>query len=1023
MSLSALCIHRPIATSLLTLGLVLLGLVAFNYLPVASLPQVEFPTISVQASLPGASPETVAATVSTPLERRLGRIAGVAEMTSSSSLGYTKITLQFELERDINGAARDVQAAINAARAELPMLPSNPRYKKVNPAASPVMILAMTSDTASKGEMYDIASTRVAQCLLQVEGIGDVDVGGSSLPAVRVVLNPNTLNQYGISLSQISDVLRAAHLYQPKGSVEYAEKHWQINAKNTMHKAEDFRPLIVAWRNGAAVRLSDVAEVIDSVEDVRDAGFANGKPSVLLIIRTQPDANIISTVEKVRALLPQLQAAIPASIALKVTMDRTPSIRASLREVEGALLISIVLVLLVVLLFLRSVRLALIPATAVLVALIGTFCVMYLLDFSLNNISLMALTVAVCFVVDDAVVVVENISRHIEKGMLPLQATLKGVQEVSLTVVAISLSLVAVFIPVLLMGGVVGRIFREFAITLSAAVLISLLISLTLTPMMCALLLKKKPEENRFFKLTEKLFNRVLDAYARSLSWALHRPRFIVCVLLATIGLNAYLYLTIPKGFFPQQDTGRLQGGVQADQSLSFQAMEKKLNTFMELVRADPAVSTVVGFTQGGGFGMMYVSLKPLQERDASSAEVIRRLQKKAAQEPGAQLFLRASQDIRIGGRSGNAEYQYTLQGDDIAQLRTWIKALERALKATTRLEDVSSNLEDKGMQTMLTLDREVAARLGITAKVFDATLANAFSQRQVSNIFTPFNQYHLVMELAPAYLQSPQSLSEMYVHTQDGKAIPMLAISNDTLGATELAVNHQDGFAAMTLSFNPPTGMSLSEAVKEISLTTARMGMPTSIQGSFQGTAKAFQSSLSSQPWLIIAALVAVYIVLGILYESYMHPLTILSTLPSAGVGALLALMMANTEFSIMALIGVILLIGIVQKNAILMIDFALNAERTEGKGSREAIYQACLLRFRPIIMTTMAALLGALPLAIGFGEGSELRQPLGIAVVGGLLLSQLLTLYTVPVIYLYLDRFRLSSGLFYTKLSASKK
>jgi multidrug efflux pump len=1019
MNISAPFIARPVATTLLTLAIVLAGILGFSLLPAAPLPQVDFPTISVYASLPGASPETMAATVATPLERSLGVIAGVTEITSTSSSGSTYITLQFDLGRDIDGAARDVQAALNAARALLPSgMPGNPTYRKVNPSEAPIMILSLTSPTLNRGQMYDAASTILAQKISRIEGVGQVTVGGSSLPAVRVELLPERLDAYGIGVEEARAAIVATNTLSPKGMLESAGRHWQIRANDQAMRASDYLPAIVAYRNGAAVRLGDLARIEDSVQDLRNAGLANGKPAVMLIINREPGANIIATVDRIKAMLPQLKASIPAAIDVAVTMDRTTTIRASLRDVERTLLLSTALVVLAVLLFLRRVRAALIPGVAVPVSLIGTFAVMYLCGFSLNNLSLMALTIATGFVVDDAVVVLENISRHIEAGMAPRAAALRGAREVGFTVLSMSLSLIAVFIPILLMGGIVGRLFREFAVTLSVAILVSLLVSLTLTPTMCSRLLKPVADEappGALARRAERFVQWLSAAYARTLDRALRHSRITLLVLLATILGNFYLYSIVPKGFFPQQDVGRLMGMIQADQAISFQAMRGKLAAFVDIVRADPAVENVVGFTGGGqrNGGRLFIALKPQAERKVTAEQVIKRLRPQFSKVPGASLFLVAQQDIRVGGRTSNAQFQYTLQGDDLAELRTWGPRLLQALQDVPELVDVNSDQQDKGAQITVVVDRLAAARLGVTQKTIDATLNDLFGQSQVSTIYHPLNQYRVVMEAAPEYWQSPEILKQVHVVATQGdsagRLVPLAALASFEETATPLAVNHQGQFAATTLSFNLPPNVSLSQATGAIERTMQHIGVPASIQGSFQGTAKAFQDSLASQPLLILTALIAVYLVLGILYESLIHPLTILSTLPSAGVGALLALLAFDTEFSLIALIGVILLIGIVKKNAIMMVDFAIAAQRDDNLAPLKAIRRACLLRFRPIMMTTMAALFGALPLAIGFSEGSELRQPLGISIVGGLVLSQLLTLYTTPVVYLYLDRARL--------------
>jgi len=1020
MNISSPFIKRPVATTLITLGIALAGLVAFKLLPVAALPQVDFPTIAVFAGLPGASPETMAATVATPLERSLGRIAGVTEMTSVSSLGSTRIILQFDLKRDIDGAARDVQAAINGARSLLPSgLPSNPTYRKVNPAEAPILILAMTSDTLTRGQIYDAASTILAQKLSQLKGVGQVGVSGSALPAVRAELNPALLNRYGISAEQVRLAIAYANANRPKGSVEAGDKYWQIAANDQAKKAADYRPVIVSYKNGAAVRLSDLGEVTDSVQDVRNAGYFNGKPAVLLIIFKQPGANVIETVDSIKDLMPQLQASIPAAIDLQISSDRTPTIRASLKEVERTLIISIFLVIMVVFLFLRNGRSTLIPGIAVPVSLIGTFGVMYLAGYTLDNLSLMALTVATGFVVDDAIVVLENISRHIEAGMKPFQAALTGAREVGFTVLSMSTSLIAVFIPILLMGGVVGRLFREFAVTLSAAVIVSMMVSLSTTPMMCARMLKAKEEQKSgwFDRKSRRVFDAVLNFYRRTLGFALEHSRLTLFILLVVVGLNVYLYIIIPKGFFPQQDTGAISGMIQADQSISFQAMQRKLIVMLQIVKNDPAVERVTGYTGGGqrNIGSMNITLKPLSERKISSEQVIARLRPKLARVPGAKLYLQSVQDIRTGGRSSGAMYQYTLQADDLSELRLWEKQIRDALSDLPQLADVNTDEQDRGLQTTVTFNRDTASRLGLTPSTIDTTLNNYFGQRQVSTIYNPLNQYRVIMEAAPQHLQSPQSLKDVYViippGTQypKGMQIPLLSFAGYEFTNTPLAVNHQGSFAASTISFNLSPGVSLSQATQAVQATMDRLHVPASIRGNFQGTARTFKESLETQPWLILAALIVVYIVLGILYESYVHPLTILSTLPSAGVGALLALLIFGVEFSIMAFIGVILLIGIVKKNAILMIDFALERERKDGKSPREAIFEACLMRFRPIMMTTLAAMFGAIPLIILTGDGSELRRPLGISIVGGLLVSQILTLYTTPVVYLYLDRFRL--------------
>ncbi|HML09439.1 MAG TPA: efflux RND transporter permease subunit [Stellaceae bacterium] len=1119
MSLSTPFIERPVATTLLTIGIALAGMFAFNKLPVAPLPQVDFPTISVTATMPGASAETMAETVATPLERHLGVIADVTQMTSSSSLQQTRITLQFDLSRDIDGAARDVQAAINAARVDLPTnLRTNPTYRKVNPADAPIAILALTSDTLTQGQLYDAASTVLTPALSQIDGIGQVTLGGSSLPAVRVELNPLALNKYGIGLEDVRAALSSANAHSPKGAIEPGDEHYQIYTNDQVSQAADYLPLVVAYRNGAPVRLPDIADVSDSVENLRNQGLANGKPAVLVILYRQPNANIIETVDRVYAAMPQLQASIPAGIDIDVALDRTTTIRSSLHDVETTLIIAIGLVVLVVFVFLRNPRATLIPSVAVPVSLVGTFGVMYLVGYSLDNLSLMALTISTGFVVDDAIVVLENVTRHIEAGMGRREAALQGAREVGFTVLSMSLSLIAVFAPILLMSGIVGRLFREFAMTLSIAIIISMAISLTTTPMMCAFVLRRERHEHgRLYRASERVFNAALGFYERTLNTALRAPRIVMLILAVTVALNVFLFIEVPKGFFPQQDTGRMIGGLQADQSISFQLMRDKLKQFISIIKADPAVQSVVGFT--GGFqtnsGFVFVSLKPLAERKLSVDRVIGRLRGKLNQVAGARLFLQAVQDITVGGRQSNAQYQYTLQGDSLRELYEWAPKVTAALEKIPELTEVNSDQQNHGLETDLVIDRPTAARLGLTVSQIDNTLYDAFGQRQVSVIYAARNQYHVVMEVSPQFWQNPDMLKQIYVSSTGGSVsgtastnavagtvvppkttnnaalpaannaatavasnivntqqsvvatpfvndaasvamsatvsptaasiasdaarnqaanslastghsatqtstgapvstfsetmVPLSAVSKYSPGATPLAVNHQGLFVATTISFNLKPGASLGEATQEIDRAMAELHVPTTMHGSFQGTAQVFQQSLANEPVLIAAALLAVYIVLGVLYESYVHPITILSTLPSAGVGAVLALMLCGTEFSIIALIGVILLIGIVKKNAIMMIDFALIAEREEGLSSRDAIFKASILRFRPIMMTTLAAMLGALPLAIGFGEGSELRRPLGISIVGGLLVSQALTLYTTPVIYLYLDRFRL--------------
>jgi multidrug efflux pump len=1018
MNISAPFIARPVATTLITIGAALAGILGFQLLPIAPLPQVDIPTISVSASLPGASPDTMAATVATPLERALGSIAGVTEITSRSSLGSASITMQFDLGRDINGAARDVQAAINAARTLLPTgMPGNPSYRKVNPADAPIMILALTSDTLTRGQMYDAASTVLAQRLSQVQGVGQVTVGGGALPAVRVELDPDKLAALGLPLDVVRTAITSTNANRPKGSVEDDGHSWQIGANDQAVTAAEYAPVLLSYVNGAAVRLRDVASVVDSVQDVRNYGAANGKPAIALFVQKEPGANIIETVARVREILPRLQASIPPAIDVKVLSDRTPTIRASLREVERALAIAVGLVILVVLLFLRSWRATLIPAVAVPVSLACTFGVMYLCGYSLDNLSAMALTVATGFVVDDAIVVLENISRYIEQGMKPRAAALKGAREIGFTVLSISLSLIAVFIPLLLMGGVVGRLFREFAVVLSASILVSMVVSLTTTPMMAATLLKPAPARRAPGRLglwASQVARAMARGYRRSLMWTLRHQPVALLALLGVVALNGYLYAVIPKTFFPQQDTGVLIGAVQADQGSSFQMMQARVDKFMAIVSADTAVANVSGSTgSGGGPGgggrnnaSFYITLKPLAERHISADGVVARLRGKLSHEAGANLFFVPVQDIRIGGRQSNAQYQYTLQADEVDTLREWEPRVRNALSRLPELADVSTDQQDKGLQTSLVIDRDAASRLGVTVANLDTTLNDAFGQRQVGVIYNPLNQYRVVMELAPQFLQGPETLARLFVTGRSGAQVPLSAFARVETTNTPLSVNHQGGSPASTISFNLPQGVSLSDATTAIDSAMAELGVPVSVRGSFAGTANAFQRSLNSQPLLIAAAIITIYLVLGMLYESLIHPVTILSTLPSAGVGALLALMLFNSEFSIIALIGVILLIGIVKKNAIMMIDFAISRERDGRASAGAAIYRAANLRLRPILMTTFAAIFGAVPLAVGTGDGAELRHPLGIAIVGGLILSQLLTLYTTPVVFVLMDR-----------------
>ncbi|HEV2380077.1 MAG TPA: multidrug efflux RND transporter permease subunit [Terriglobia bacterium] len=1009
MSISEPFIRKPIATTLLTIAIALAGAVAFRLLPVAPLPQVDFPTINVQAGLPGASPETMASSVATPLERQFGRIASVTEMTSSSSLGSSNITLQFDLNRNIDAAARDVEAAINAARGYLPTnLPNNPTYRKSNPADSPIFMLALTSDVLSKSQMYDAASSIMEQKISQISGVGQVVVGGGALPGVRVELNPTQMNKYGIGFEQVRNVLSGANANTPKGYFSDGHLTWEVGANDQIYHAVDYQPLIVAYHSGMAVRIGDIGRAVDGPEDVRNAGYANGKPSVLIIIWRQPGANIIDTVDRIRAVLPQLKAAMPQAIDMRTAMDQTVTIRASVQNVEQTLLVSVALVILVVFLFLRNPRTTLIPSIAVPVSIIGTFGVMYLLGYSLDNLSLMALTICTGFVVDDAIVVIENITRYLEQGMPPLQAALKGAKEIGFTVLTISTSLVAVFIPLLLMGGIVGRLFHEFAVTLSVAIVVSMVVSLTTTPAMCAHLLKEQESHGWLYQTSERGFNWVIKTYGRTLSTVLNFPAVTLAILLATIALNVYLYIRVPKGFFPQQDNGRMMGAIMADQDTSFQAMQNILLQMVNIVKADPAVDTVNGWVGGGTLNSarMFISLTPLAQRKISADLVIARLRPKLGRVPGAALYMQAAQDVRIGGRFGNAQYQYTMRGDNLQDLITFAPKMLQELRGIHTVADVNSDQQNSGLQAVVNYDRDTAARFGISTQLIDNTLYDAFGQRQVSIMYSSLNQYHVVMEAAPEYWQNPLFLRQIYVQSPGGHEVPLSAIASYAPNTAPLAVNHQGLSPAVTISFNLRPGVALGDAVNEINAAGFKIGLPATIHTGFAGTAQAYQDSLGSEPLLIAAALASVYIVLGMLYESYVHPVTILSTLPSAGVGALLALMITHTELTVIAIIGIILLIGIVKKNAILMIDFALAAERTEGKSSRDSIYQACMLRFRPIMMTTMAAILGAVPLAFGHGVGSELRRPLGIAIIGGLMVSQVLTLYTTPVVYLYFDR-----------------
>jgi multidrug efflux pump len=1019
MNISAPFIRRPVATSLLAMGVLMAGILAYTRLPVAPIPQVEYPVISVSAGLPGASPETMASSVATPLERQFGRIAGVNQMTSTSQLGSTNITLQFDLSRNIDAAARDVQATINAALGQLPAnLPSRPNWRKSNPADAPIMIVALTSETIPKPQVYNVADSILAQKIAQTPGIGTVFVGGGAKPAVRVEVNPTRLNSMGIGVEQVRTALNTANANRPKGEIANSNYSWAITANDQLFQAEKYRNVIIAQNKNGIVRLQDVADVQDSVEDLRNAGWANGKPAVLMIIFRQPGANIIDAVDRVRALLPDLQASIPAAIRLSIIMDRTTTVRASVKDIQRTLVISIVLVVLVVFLFLRSLRATMIPSVAVPLSLIGTFAVMYLAGYSIDNLSLMALAISTGFVVDDAIVVIEDITRHMEAGLGPVQAAFRGAREIGFTVLSMSTSLVAVFIPILLMQGIVGRLFREFAVTLSTAIGVSLLVSLTVTPMMCAKFLRNTGEEQhgRAYRASEWLFDKILAVYSVSLSWVLRHQRTTLVVTVLTAVLSIAMYIVIPKGFFPQQDTGRLGGGVQGEQDISFPAMREKMLELTQIMIKDPAVDTIGSFAGGGGpggggsnTGRMFIMLKPLSERKLSADQVIGRLRPKLTSVPGATLFLQAQQELQIGGRGSNSQYQYTLQSEDLRDLNYWAPRILEKLKTLPDLRDVNSDQQDKGLAAQVVVDRETASRLGVSLAQVDAVLYGSFGQSQVSTIYRSLNQYHVVMEVASQF-QGPDGLKNIYVHSSSGAEVPLAAFAHYEPSNTALQVNHQGLWPAVTISFNlPASGVSLDKATRSIENAMVELGVPNTVRGNFQGTAAAFRDSLASQPWLILTALLAVYIVLGILYESYIHPITILSTLPSAGVGALLALMLTGTDLTVIAVIGIILLIGIVKKNAILMIDFAIEAERRGDLQPEEAIYKACLLRFRPIMMTTMAALLGGLPLALGGGVGAELRRPLGIAIVGGLIVSQALTLFTTPVVYLYLDRIRL--------------
>jgi multidrug efflux pump len=1013
MNVSSVFIHRPVATTLLTLAIGLAGAVAYTALPVSPLPQVDFPTISVSASLPGASPEVTASSIATPLERQFGRIAGISEMTSTSSLGTTSITIQFDLSRDIDGAARDVQAAINAARTYLPAnLPANPTYRKVNPADAPIMIIGLTSEQYGPERLYDVASTLIQQKLSQIDGVGQVNVGGGALPSVRVEVNPTQLSGLGLALADIRSALSLQNSDRARGQLSNGYVTADILTNGQLSHADDYKPLVIGYNKGAAVRLADVADVTDSVQNVRAAGYLNGRRAVTIVIFRQPGANIIDTVDGIRREMPSINATIPQGIDSTIVLDRTTTIRASVWDVERSLVFSVALVILVVFLFLRNGRATLIPSVAVPVSLVGTFAAMYAFGYSLDNLSLMALTISTGFVVDDAIVVMEDIARHVEAGMEPIAAAVRGASEIGFTVLSISVSLVAVFIPILLMGGIVGRLFREFAVTLATAIVISMVVSLTTTPAMCAHLLKAESGNNqsRFYRATESAFEQMRAFYRHSLTWVLAHPATVLIALVGTIALNVILMVVIPKGFFPQQDTGAIVGGLQGPQDASFGVMNDSVQTLVSTIKADPAVANVVGFTGGGisNGGFIYTALKPLDERQVDATQVINRLRPRLMALPVASAFLQPAQDLRIGGMSSNALYQYTIQSDTVEDLVTWGPRLLAEIRKLPGLLDVNSNQLDGGLQEYLTYDRLTAARLGITPQTLNATLFSAYGQSQASIIYAPLNQYYVVLEVGAKYSQDPHALRDIYVRATNGGTVPLTAVATSRTSTTALAVNHDGLFPSVTVSFNLAPGISLSEATAAIDEMRARLHAPATIRGFFSGTLQAYQQSLSSEPWLVVTALLAVYIVLGILYESLAHPLTIISTIPSASVGAMLALLLFRMDLNVMSIIGIVLLIGIVKKNAIMMIDFALIAEREHHKSPRDAIFEACMLRFRPILMTTMAALFGALPLAFGTGTGSELRRPLGITIVGGLIVSQMLTLYTTPVVYLSLDRLR---------------